>query len=1104
MSLGNIFDKINDWGDFNEALIKLNNKEKGDAFELLSKLYFLIDHKYDNYDNIWLLSEVPKKELEIIGLESRDLGIDLIAKKGKEYHAIQCKYHTDKNQNVTFNEVSTFLTLLGGYDKLTEGYICSSAVSTSKNYDDVKKKHVSKLLADTWNKLDKDFFDRVRKYLNKEQYNPIPYYPRPHQENATNEAYNHFITNKESRGKLIFPCGAGKSLTGFWMMEKLDSMSTVIAVPSLSLIKQTLDVYLKEIVARGIKVNWLCICSDEGIGDNSEIRFKTDDIGVPCKTDPEYIKDWLIENKDTRNVIFTTYQSSRLIASISKELNHTFDLGILDEAHKTVGGSDKLFSHLLFEKNISIKSRIFMTATERFYSGSKDDIVSMDNNDVYGDIFAQMSFKEAIDLDLLTDYKIITIDIKKSEISDFIKDNGLVELNSVWKKETEARSLASMLALRKAMKQFPIKNAVSFHSSIEKAKRNKELHTHITSNYGYEPIDTYTVSGKDKTSKRNDIIQEFASSEKALITNARCLTEGVDVPNIDCIVFADPRKSKVDIVQALGRALRKKEGKDWGYVILPVIYDGNTNEIDNDNFNEILSIIRGLAANDERIIEYFKDKSLGKGKERSGAGEVFTMISETLSESDFSEELNVKVWEKLSRFKWMPFEQAREYVKTLGLNTTAEWRDYVKSNLRSYNIPSNPEKVYENDGWISMGDWLGTGRIAARLLVYRDFNLARKFVRRLRLRSSSEWNQYCNSGDKPDDIPTKPYRTYKDMGYISIPDFLGYENPIKEWLNFDEAKSYVQALGIKSQKEWEAYCESGGKPKNIPKYVSGVYKNKGFVSMPDFLGYETRFRDWMPFEKAKKIIRKQNLKNIKEFLKFLKNNSNLNIPTNPNTTYKNDGWVSFPDFLGTDYISSAERKNPNNIHLHFKDFISARKFVRSLKFKNEKEWRAFRKLDKRPINIPTNPHRVYKNDGWISMSDWLGTNTIANQNREYLSFEQARELVRSLKLKSSKEWQTYSSTKRPANIPSLPNHKYKNDGWISMGDWLGYNVGFSGHSFLSFDEARSFVHKLKLKGQKEWKEYVKSNLRPDNIPSNPNRAYKDNGWNGLADWLGKE
>ena len=109
---------------------------------------------------------------------------------------------------------------------------------------------------------------------------------------------------------------------------------------------------------------------------------------------------------------------------------------------------------------------------------------------------------------------------------------------------------------------------------------------HITETYNYKPIETYHVSGKLPTTKRNDIVQEFAKSDRALITNSRCLTEGVDVPNIDCIVFADPRKSKVDIVQALGRALRKKPGKDWGYVVLPVIYDQTSQEIDNENFQE--------------------------------------------------------------------------------------------------------------------------------------------------------------------------------------------------------------------------------------------------------------------------------------------------------------------------------------------------------------------------------------------------------------------------------------------------------------------------------------------------------------------------------------
>ena len=241
-----------------------------------------------------------------------------------------------------------------------------------------------------------------------------------------------------------------------------------------------------------------------------------------------------------------------------------FDVGIFDEAHKTVGAKDKLFSHLLFEENIQIKHRIFMTATERFYAGSKDDIISMDDDEVYGETFTQMTFKEAIELELLTDYKVVTIEVQESEVAKFIQENNLIELNAKWGKETEARSLASMLALRKAMKRFPIRNAVSFHSSIDKAKRNKELQTYITDSYDYQPIDTFTVSGKVPTTKRNEIVQEFARSDHSLITNARCLTEGVDVPNIDCIVFADPRKSKVDIVQALGRALRKKERQRVG------------------------------------------------------------------------------------------------------------------------------------------------------------------------------------------------------------------------------------------------------------------------------------------------------------------------------------------------------------------------------------------------------------------------------------------------------------------------------------------------------------------------------------------------------------
>ena len=564
---------INCWEDFKSYVEAMpNTKGMGDSFEQLTKLYFLINPIYQSkYQDVWLLDEVPAKDLEYLELPRQDLGIDLIARSGSEYHAIQCKYHSNKNSSVSNKEVSTFTSLLANKKNLTHGYICSTALNTSRNFNKLEIQNISNILYDTWSTLDQEFFDNARKVLEKKKPKEEPFDPKPHQENAIKLAHKHFVKENNSRGKLIFPCGSGKSLTGFWMMEKLKANSTVVAVPSLSLVKQTLEVYLKQVVAKNKNVKWLCICSDEGIGKSDDVVVYTRDLPVPCTTDPDYIKKWLKDNKNDNIIIFTTYQSGRLIAEASKSLKFTFDLGVYDEAHKTVGKNENLFSYLLFEENISVKHRIFMTATERFYRGVRDDVLTMDDPDDYGDVFCHMSFKEAIEEDLLTDYKIITIEVKKEEIAGFIKDNNLVKSNAKWGEENEARSLASMITLRKAMKALPIKNAVSFHSSIERATRNKDVQEYITNTYNYKPIDTYHVSGKLPTTKRNDVVQEFAKSDRALITNSRCLTEGVDVPNIDCIVFADPRKSKVDIVYALGRALRKKRGKYWGYVVLSVI-----------------------------------------------------------------------------------------------------------------------------------------------------------------------------------------------------------------------------------------------------------------------------------------------------------------------------------------------------------------------------------------------------------------------------------------------------------------------------------------------------------------------------------------------------
>jgi superfamily II DNA or RNA helicase len=1033
MDVLSLLKELNSWNDFQTKLLSLNKKEKGDAFELLTKLYFKINPVFSFYDEVWMLSEVPQKTLEYLKIPSHDLGIDLIAKNGDEYHAIQCKFHTDIDSSVSFKEVATFISLLEGNKNFTQGYICSSANVTSRNFEKIETKPITTILADTWQNLDKDFFDKARLFLNKEKYAPIAYNPKEHQIKALKQAVKHFVKEDNSRGKLIFPCGSGKSLTGYWITQELKSKSTIIAVPSLSLVKQTLDVYLREIVAKGKKVKWLCICSDEGIGSEEDIVFKTENLGVPCQTDPIYIKKWLLENKDENIVIFTTYQSGRIIAEVSKDLKFKFDVGIFDEAHKTVGSDKKLFSHLLFEENIAIDKRIFMTATERFYAGSKDDIISMDDEDIYGYTFAQMSFKEAIEMELLTDYKVITIVVKQSEIADFIKDNNLVQLNDKWKKETEARSLASMLALRKAMKLYPIKNAVSFHSSIDKAVRNKELQTYITDTYNYTPIDTFTVSGKMPTTKRNIIVKEFADSPKALITNARCLTEGVDVPNIDCIVFSDPRKSKVDIVQALGRALRKKEGKDWGYVILPVVYDDITQEIDNENFNEILAIVRGLASNDDRIIEYFKDKKeVGSSTKKENTDQFqFEVFSDYMDANQLSEQLQIKLWDKLSHFNWMSFEEAKVFVFNALINNTYEWREFAHSSKRPINLPSIPNLVYKDSGWISWGDFFGTKRISNKLKTFLPYFEARELLMKKEIKNHKELRQFLISEDRPNNFPGNPKHTYLNNGWISWEHF--FDNKKIEYLIFEEAKTFVHSQKFKNQIEWREFCKSERKPSNIPSNPMSVYKDNGWINMGDWLGtFNVRNIDkkYLSYEDARQFVHKLNIGVIQEWYDYCKSGKKpIDIPSYPDKPYKNKGWINWADWLGKNSFQGNSKKLT---------FEEARKIVKSFNLKSTKEWTEFCNSKNKPSNIPNRPSAVYKDKGWKNWGDWLGTYTIANFNIEYITFEEFKNLVRKNEIKSQIQWNNfYKNLNIKTNIPSNPQRTYQNKGWINWADFLG-------------------------------------------------------------------
>jgi superfamily II DNA or RNA helicase len=938
-----ILTKSKSWKSFKSHLKPLSTKQKGDSFEYLTKYYLQLHPTYvTQLKHVWLLSEVPTKVRKKLNLPGPDEGIDLIAETRDEtYWAIQSKYKEDEGVSLSRKELATFTDLAFNICRNIElGLVCTSADRFShklKMYGD----RLSFCSGEIWRGLDKEFFDRLHKLLKGKTATINPLKPRPHQQRAIENAHKHYIEERNSRGKLIMPCATGKSLAGYWIAQKLEAKTILIAVPSLALIRQTVEVWGRELVANKKVVSWIAVCSDAGVGDidRDDVSVLIQDLGLKVYNDPNEIAGWLKRRKKGLSIVFTTYQSGKITCQAAKKAKKVFDMAIMDEAHKTVGAKDSLFSHLLFDKNIKIKMRVFMTATERRYRGQSDQIMSMDNPEIYGETFELLTFGEAVKAKppILSDYKIITLLVTKKEIQELIKKNIFVKPDKgKWSKEVEAEMLAGVVALRNAMRKHPIKKAVSFHNSVARArayKANQDIFTKTFQSYG--ALDTFHVSGTMPTSARAKEIDEFAESERSLVTNARCLTEGVDVPKIDCVTFADPKNSAIDIVQAVGRAIRPYEGKKHGYVIVPVLLDKEItkeDDIQKRTFDSVLMTLRALASDDERIIEYFRSVSQGI-KHGSGSGPVdfVVPVGVKLDTKKFLQEIQLKVWSRLAKLSWRPFEEAREFVRALGLKSTNEWKDYCTGRLRGkgekpFDIPSLPNSVYANYGWIGYWDWLGTGH---RRGFWRPFMEARIFARSLNLKNWKEWLSYChgNFPDKkalPENIPTKPNLSYKNDGWINFGDWLGtgnISNKGRKWLSYLEARKFVHKLGLKGQYEWAAY--SAGKltkkrkrPSNIPGNPNEAYEGDGWVNWADWLGHDSRKflkRNFLPFKEAREFARQLNLKTCTEWYKYCRGDfperesKPKNIPRTADSIYKDQGWISWPDWLGTENKKKKSR-----------------------------------------------------------------------------------------------------------------------------------------------------------------------------------------------------
>jgi len=233
----------------------------------------------------------------------------------------------------------------------------------------------------------------------------------------------------------------------------------------------------------------------------------------------------------------------------------------------------------------------------------------------------------------------------------------------------------------------------------------------------------------------------------------------------------------IDIVQASGRALRTYEGKKFGYILLPIVIpeDMDFEEYaETTEFKTVARTIAALSIHDERIVEYFRLVQEGK---RPSSKNIEFYGSEKLGQKidlkEFSDAIEAKVWKRVGRANSRPFKKARAFVHRLNLKTAEDWRKFSRSGKKPADIPSSPNKVYKDQGWVSMGDWLGTGTVANRNKKFRPFKKARAFVHSLNLETQGDWRKFCRSGNRPADIPSNPDKEYKDKGWISWSDWLG-------------------------------------------------------------------------------------------------------------------------------------------------------------------------------------------------------------------------------------------------------------------------------------------------------------------------------------------
>lgn len=616
----------------------LSNSDKGDKFERLMVAYFKTDPLYAiRFSGVWQWANWPDR------VSGQDTGIDIVAQEREtgEFCAIQCKFY-DHLHTLQKADIDSFFTA-SGKKPFTSRIIISTSDDWSKHAEEALAEQHIPVTRIRVQDLDESGVDWSQFNLNRPD--KVELKPRkelfPHQEIAVEKTVAGFKDG--DRGKLIMACGTGKTFTSLRIAEKLARKggNVLFLAPSISLISQTLREWATEAT---LPLRAYAVCSDTKVGKrgtNEDLRVH--DLAIPATTNPKALATHYRGANDRKrlNVIFSTYQSIQVIHDAQKRGIPEFDLVICDEAHRTTGMilPEEDESHFVRVHNASYihaKRRLYMTATPRIYSDSSHaqakendiELCSMDDEKLYGKEFYRLGFSEAVTKGLLSDYKVLVLAVDEKFVSKVFQ-RQLADSHNELTLDDAVKIVGCWNGLSKHSSQggvdgigsdtAPMRRAVAFSRSIKDSKKVQSLFRQI--------VDSFRVNRKDDDSllhceiehvdgtynalKRNNLLDWLKSDASAdgnvcrILTNARCLSEGVDVPALDAVMFLNPRDSVVDVVQSVGRVMRKAEGKQYGYILLPIGIPADTSPEkalqDNARYKVVWQVLQALRAHDDRF-----------------------------------------------------------------------------------------------------------------------------------------------------------------------------------------------------------------------------------------------------------------------------------------------------------------------------------------------------------------------------------------------------------------------------------------------------------------------------------------------------------------------